>query len=130
MMANSLKKGGLLVINTPALGWLFSEHDKAVHTTERLHAKQMRQLAGDLGLECVHVSYRCFYLFPLIVLARLPTMFGRAPDTEHARSDTALPHSLVNSLFTNVMNFENFGSRHGLYYPWGSSVILVARKAL
>lgn len=129
-MADALKPGGLFVINTPAFKWLFSEHDRAVHTTERHHAKEMKQLAANLGLECLYVSYRCFYLFPLIVLARLPTMFGRAPDSQHAKSDTVLPNPLINSLFTTVMNIENFGSRCGIRYPWGSSVILVARKAL
>jgi SAM-dependent methyltransferase len=129
-MANALKPGGLLIINTPALKWLFSEHDKAVHTRERLNKEDMRELTQQLCLECLQVSYRCFYQFPLIVLARLPTMFGKAPESENAKSDTALPHPLINSVFTKVMDIENIGYRCGLSYPWGSSVILVARKPL
>jgi hypothetical protein len=88
----------------------------------------MQKLAKTLGLEVLHISYRCFFLFPLIILSRLPTMFGRAPETTRAISDVSLPHPLVNFLFTGVMNFENWGLGCGVRYPWGSSVILVAKK--
>jgi SAM-dependent methyltransferase len=127
-MIDALEPGGLFIINTPALRWLYSEHDVAVHTVERLHASDMKKLAQRLGLECQQVSYRCFYLFPLIVLSRLPTMFGRAPKTAEATSDTALPNPLINSLFSLIMAFENWVLGWGLSYPWGSSVIMVARK--
>ncbi len=127
-MAGSLKPNGLFITNTPAMRWLYSEHDRAVHTKERHHVRDMRELAGHLGLEVLHISYRCFYLFPLIILSRLSTMFGRAPETTRATSDVSLPHPLINSLFTGVMKLENWGLSRGARYPWGSSVILVARK--
>ena len=74
-MAHALNPGGLLIINVPAMKWLFSEHDRAVHTKQRFSTKDMSSLAEQLDLEVVHIIYRCFFLFPLIVLSRLPTMF-------------------------------------------------------
>jgi len=127
-MAGALKPKGLFITNTPALRWLYSEHDQAVHTNERSHTKDMRKLADDMGLEVLGISYRCFYLFPLIVLSRLPTMFGRHPEASKAVSDTALPNPVLNSIFHTIMKIENLGLAAGLRYPWGSSVMMVAQK--
>lgn len=120
-----LKPGGLFVVNLPAYRWLTSEHDVAIHTSERYTAGAVRRMFADLDLTVVLLTYRMFLLFPLVVLARLPTMFGRVPDAQAARSDVRLPSRPVNSFLAGVLRCENRALRAGVRFPWGSSVFAV-----
>lgn len=127
-LANALRPGGLFITSVPAYPWLFSEHDRALHTSQRFVAQDLRHLAAELNLKILMLTYRVFYLFPFVVAKRLPTLFGRAPAVEQARSDVVLPSPRTNAALTKVMAFENRGLQSGISYPWGSSVALVAVK--
>jgi SAM-dependent methyltransferase len=73
-LVGHLRRGGLLVLNLPAYAWLRSRHDVATDTRDRVTAGQVRRLLGRLGLSIELLTYRVFFLFPGIVLARLPSM--------------------------------------------------------
>ncbi len=123
-----LSPGGIFVLNLPAYDWLYSEHDVAIHTSERYTASKVRGLLERLGLKVELVTYRMFFLFPALVMARLPSILRTKPSKEMARSDLSMPSKPINFILSGIMGFENAGSVAGVRYPWGSSVFAVARK--
>lgn len=126
-IAARLSSGGLLILNLPAYGWLYSRHDMAIGTRQRFTASQVASLLDHLGLRRALLSYRLWTLFPAVVLARLPSMLRR-PRREQVRSDLTLPNRLVNGCLTRVVQWENAAIARGVRFPWGSSVFAVGRK--
>lgn len=129
-LASRLRPGGLLVMNLPAYRWLASEHDVAVGTRKRFTRAEVRQFFDASGLEPALVTYRVCALFPAVVLARLPSMLGRRPPVEAARSDLARPLSRGNRRLLAVLRWENAVIMRGVPLPFGSSVYAVGRRPL
>jgi SAM-dependent methyltransferase len=127
-LTECLAPGGLLILNLPAFSWLFSAHDLAVGTRQRMTAKQVRGFLHDLGLDVTLSTYRLFALFPAVVLARLPSMLCRPREASSQRSDVRRSHPLVNRCLTRILRYENAGIMRGLSWPWGSSVFAVGRR--
>jgi SAM-dependent methyltransferase len=125
----ALRPGGLFVLNLPAYGWLYSEHDAAVHTTERYTAYRVRALLQSLNLRVELLSYRLFFLFPLVVLRRLPSLMRARSGDREARSDLHVtPTEFTNRSLLAVLEVENQLIARGVRLPWGSSVFAIGRK--
>jgi SAM-dependent methyltransferase len=125
-----LRRNGLVILNLPAYDWLYSEHDVAIHTRERYTRKRVVALLEDLGLRVELVSYRVFFLFPLVVASRLPSLWkARRMEPRDARSDLhRVPGTWVNRLLFTSLRLENRLIGAGVRFPFGSSVFAVARK--
>jgi hypothetical protein len=117
-----------MLLHLPAYTWLYSQHDVAVHTSERYTKKSVRRLIESLGLVPELITYRVCALFPAIVLARLPSILGRKPTRDEAQSDLSLPSRPVNGALLKISSAENSLLRLGLCLPWGSSVLAIGRK--
>jgi SAM-dependent methyltransferase len=129
-VAAALRPGGLFMLNLPAYDWLYSEHDAAVHTTERYTARRVRTLLNSLGLRVELLSYRLFFLLPVVVLKRLPSLIRARPDPGKARSDLhAMPGGFTNRTLLAVLKAENQLIARGSRLPWGSSVFAIGRKS-
>jgi SAM-dependent methyltransferase len=125
----ALRPGGLLVLNLPAYDWLYSQHDVAVHTSERYTAGRIRSLLRGLGLQEQLLTYRLCLLFPLLVASRLPSLFRARPGDEAARSDLhRAPGRVANRVLGSVVGFENALIARGARLPFGSSVYAIGRK--
>jgi SAM-dependent methyltransferase len=129
-LVERLRVGGLLVLNLPAYAWLRSEHDVAVHGSQRFRLGEVRDLLGQLGLEVVCASHRLCALFPAVLASRLPGVLRRTPpgDPEarsqlHGASGGALGGALL-----GVLKLENVLMARGATLPFGSSVFAVGRK--
>jgi SAM-dependent methyltransferase len=128
-MVEALRPGGLLILNLPAYEWLYSEHDVAVHTSHRYTAREVRKLFEDLGLTTEILSYRLFFLLPVVVAARLPSLLGRRRTDRETKSDLhSQPGSLISAGLLASLRLENRMIVRGIPLPWGSSVFGVARK--
>lgn len=128
-LVERLVPGGLLLLNLPAYRWLYSEHDVAIHTRERYTAGEVRELLSGLGLRVELLTYRLFFHFPLVVLARLPRMLRARPGEASARSDLQRPPGpTLDRMLFSLLCAENALIRRGLRFPWGSSVFAIARK--
>lgn len=126
-LVERIRPGGLLMLNLPAYQWLFSRHDVAVATRQRFTAAQIRRFLESMGLEIDLLSCRLCALFPAIVLARLPSIFlGSRQPAPH--SDLSIPHWLVNCCLERALSWENLVILHGVRFPWGSSIFVVARQ--
>lgn len=127
-LADRLDRGGLLVLEVPAYDWLYSEHDAAVHGTQRFTAREVRVLLEGVGLRVELLTYRLCALFPLVVLTRLPrlTRPGRrsAPRSELHEE----PSPRVGRALLSVLRAENAAILSGARMPFGSSVFALARK--
>ena len=78
-LVESIRSGGVMILNLPAYTWLRSNHDVATDTRDRVTAAQVRRLLQRLGLSVELVTYRVFSLLPAIVLRRAsPRCCGRA----------------------------------------------------
>jgi len=130
-MVEALRPGGLLILNLPAYDWLYSDHDVAVHTSHRYTAREVRALFDDLGLTTEILSYRLFFLLPVLVAARLPSLLKlrRSDPNPGTKSDLhRTPGGLVSNLLLASLRLENSMIARGMRLPWGSSVFGVARK--
>ncbi len=124
-----LRVGGLFLLHLPALDWLYSRHDVAVHTRHRFTRREVAMLMSDLGLKVELLTYRMFVLFPAIVAARLPSLlFGIRSPPEDARSDLRIPWKPLNRTLFEAVKAENQLISRGFRFPVGSSVIALGRK--
>lgn len=125
-MRRIVKTGGLLIIAVPAYGFLWSEHDEALHHKRRYASSELRNKLTSVGLEVERVSYFITSLFfPILVLRVLQSIFKKSiyPKTSHI----LLP-AWLNSLLIGVLGFERFLLKR-VNLPFGVSLICLARKA-
>ena len=128
-LTSRLRPGGILLLHLPAMRWLYSRHDVAVHTKRRFSRAEVVSLFGELDLQIELLTYRMFLLFPVIVMARLPSLLCRTGiDQAAVRSDIALPTGPVNTLLRKIVEAENRLILKGMRFPFGSSLIAVGRK--
>jgi len=128
-LAERLERGGLLVLHVPAYRWLYSDHDVAVHGTQRFTAREVRALLSGLGLRVELLTYRLCFLFPLVVASRLPRLTRPGAAAAPARSELhEEPDARVNRALLAVLRLENAAILAGARLPFGSSVFAVARK--
>lgn len=128
-LAAALRPGGLFVLNLPAYRWLFSEHDVAVHTTERFTLGGVRSLLSRLSLEPVIASYRLCALLPLVAATRLPGARRAREKGASARSQLhAGQGGRLGSVLFAMLRAENALVARGVRLPFGSSVFAVGRK--
>ena len=127
-LVSALAPGGLCILHLPAYQWLTSNHDRAVHTTERYVLSQLRALLDELGLLCVRASYRLCCLLPLVALRRLPSLVSARGQA--TSSDLDLPAAWLNESLYRTVQLENWLVAAGACLPWGSSIFAIGRKAL
>jgi ubiquinone/menaquinone biosynthesis C-methylase UbiE len=65
-----LKPSGKLILHLPALPFLLSSHDRAIHTRKRYNRSEIDQLLKTGGFRPEKLTYRMFFLFPLILFWR------------------------------------------------------------
>jgi SAM-dependent methyltransferase len=125
-LVTRLRRGGLFVFNLAGLRWLYSSHDLQMQIRDRPGAAEMRQLMADIGLQVEFLTYRMFWLFPAIVLCRLPSILF--PRAAKARSDLAPTPRWMNECLARLMSAEAWMLGRGMRFPWGSSVFAIGRK--
>jgi SAM-dependent methyltransferase len=122
-IARALKPGGLLLMNVPAYMFLWSPHDVALMHQRRYTVSSARRVVADAGLEIERASYHVFLLFPLVLMLRL---LGRIRGGEPSATLPSVP-GWASSLLKALMRFE-LSLFQKVSLPWGSSVVIVARK--
>lgn len=115
------KKGHAIFIDC-AFPWLWSGHDDRMFARKRFTKPELVSIVQSAGLKVVYASYLFFLPFPLLVLYRF---FQRC---RRSTSDALpiLPNPL-NTVMKWIMFLESFLLRF-VRFPWGSSVVVVAKK--
>lgn len=123
-----LASGGLLVLNLPAHQWLYSAHDRRVHTRERYGRALLRERLARAGFSIAEVLHWNSLLFPLMVVQRkLLSRGGEAGGND--RSDVAPYPAPMEVLFRGVTAAERSLISLGLRFPLGGSLAAVAVKS-
>jgi SAM-dependent methyltransferase len=120
-----LKPGGILLVTVPAFGFLWSEHDEALHHRRRYTGYELRNKLTVTGFEIVRSTYFITLLFlPIMVMRVWQGIFKKNayPKTSHV----ILP-GWVNSAITGLLTFER--KLCGIVnLPFGVSIVTIARK--
>ncbi len=122
-IARVLKPGGLLLMNVPAFMFLWGPHDVALMHQRRYTTGSARRAVSAAGLEIERATYSVFLLFPMVLASRvLSKLKGGEPSAKLPE----LPAWFQRYLGW-VMRIE-LALLKGINLPWGSSVVVVARK--
>jgi len=122
-LARVLCPGGLLVLNTSALEFLRTPHDRFVSDGRRFTRRELAELAGASGLEVLRATYWNALLLPVIMAIR--TARGLVKGASHSALPPNVPY--WNGLLGWVIGLETRWLRHHTL-PLGMSVFCVARK--
>ncbi len=119
------RPGGYLVIMVPAYGFLWSEHDEALHHVRRYTAWELRNKMTLAGFEVLRSTYFITaFFFPILAYRVLQNIFKRSvqPRTTYVR----LP-GWLNRLLVWVLRVEQQILRW-INLPFGVSILCVGRK--
>jgi len=111
-----LKPGGHLIINVPAYQWMFSGHDKQVHSRERYTAGKLGRQLQENGFQICRVGYWNSLLFPLMAAYRLTA--GKVKK----HSDVEELPNWQNNFLYRIIRLEQFLQQHHIHLPFGGSV--------
>ena len=122
-----LRPGGRLLIRLPAYRWLYSSHDRSVHTRARYTAGDVRALLVGCGFQLERLSYINSLPLPIAVSRRL--LERVMPAAENGDDlHMAMPSAPVNTALGLVLSTEAAWLRRGGRFPAGLSVLALARK--
>lgn len=118
----ALTSGGAVVLTVPAFQFLFGAHDRVLHHVRRYSVLELRTKLGLAGFRNIYISYFFFFTFPLLVISRLLTK-----QTNNYSTYQATP-AIFAWLFIKLSRLEAGLMAHGVKFPWGSSLIVLAYK--
>lgn len=126
----ALRPGGRLITTVPALQWLWSEHDVALHHHRRYHKAEFAERLERAGFEIVHLSYYNSLLLPPIAAVRLAGRLrgrgGPAQPGQMPASDVGEVPGPLNELLTRIFASESSLLRM-TNLPVGASLIADVR---
>lgn len=124
-IARVTRPGGRLLATVPAYGFLWSEHDEALHHRRRYTGHELRNKLTNAGFVVERSTYFIHLLFFPILLARIWQNLTKK-NLEAKTSHIILP-KWVNSLLIRILDFERLLIR-GFNLPFGVSLVCIARK--
>jgi len=125
-LARVLRPGGLAVVRTSALDILKSRHSDYAHERQRFTRPRLVAGAQAAGLRVTRCTYLNSLLMP-VALAKFRVwepLFQRSLSTGLEQ-----PPAVVNRVLEGVLSSELALLRHGIDFPAGQSLLLLARKA-
>jgi SAM-dependent methyltransferase len=125
-LKRTLKEEGLLIITVPAYGFLWSEHDEALHHRRRYAASELRNKLTSGGFDVERISYYITFLFfPILLVRFVQSVFKKSV---RAKTSHIILPSWLNSLLIGILAFERFLLRW-INFPFGVSLVCLARKS-
>lgn len=119
------KPGGWLVISVPAYGFLWSEHDEALHHRRRYAAHELRNKITNAGFNVERCTYFVTALFFPILLFRIVQNLSRK--SLRAKTSHVILPNFANSLLIKILDLERLYLRW-FNLPFGVSLVCTARK--
>lgn len=122
---HALRPGGVLITGVPALGFLWSEHDEALHHLRRYSRREFRRKLEHQGFVLDYLSYGFFLLFWPAVILRMLQSFRKEslePQTQLYPVSSWLNQILI---FLHRLEARVLGCCR---LPIGLSLFAVARK--
>lgn len=125
-MLRHLKPDGLLIINVPALQFLYSRYDEVQGHVKRYDIKTMKAELKDFNLSILTMNYWGASNVPILYLRKwLLSRDKKSSPDDILKKGFQPPGNFANSIFRNMMKIETALLSKP---PFGSSLMLVARK--
>lgn len=121
---SALKPGGCLFLTVPQHQFLWSAADEIAHHQRRYSRSELVQKVREAGFDIMSVTSFVTLLFPLMVLSRLKNRNNKQFSVE---DEMHIP-AWLNRLLLAVLTMERLLIERGLTFPFGGSLLLVARK--
>lgn len=115
---------GYLLINVPAMHWLWSVHDEVNEHKRRYEKKELTRLLTLAGFKIIKINYWCFMLAPFAYLLERRLFKG-----SKGSYSVFVPPKLINSLLKLYSTFEYYITDN-INLPFGLSMFAVAKKHL
>jgi hypothetical protein len=119
------REGGVLVITVPAYGFLWSEHDEALHHRRRYAASELRNKLTNAGFTVERITYYITTLFFPILFMRFVQSVSKK--SIHAKTSHVILPGWINSLLIAILGFERVLLRW-MNFPFGVSIVCLARR--
>jgi hypothetical protein len=112
-----LAESGSLLVNVPAIQWLFSDYDRAAGHVRRYSLHQLTHVAQQNGYEIQNVTYWGLPLFPLLLVRKHLSL-----QASNGSAGFDAGGSLMNDLLAGLSQFERIPQRF-----LGTSVMAVLK---
>lgn len=123
-LAGVVKPGGGVILLVPQHPWLWSDLDELGHHRRRYTRGELKQKVAAAGLEVVFASSFVTSLLPAMVLARV----ARRLRPGRYELEAELHPGRLNGVLERLLDLERLVIGHGISFPVGGSLLLVARK--
>jgi SAM-dependent methyltransferase len=123
-----LKPGGVLIVFVPAFQFLWSEHDEINKHYRRYRRPELNELLTAHAFALERSSYWNFVLFFPVAAVRLLKRCLPRPRRVSDEGDFFAVPALVSRTLTALLRSENGWLRRGVNFPFGVSVLAIARK--
>jgi hypothetical protein len=126
-----LVPGGRLILTVPAHQSLWSHFDEAAHHCRRYSTAQIRKTLAETGFEIEFTSHFMACIFPLVWAFRKIGGLRGSGTPEEARKLTMQEFRVIpviNGLLTSLMTLEARWVARGHHLPFGTSLVVVARR--
>lgn len=117
--------GGGVLITVPQHQFLWSSSDESAKHFRRYSCKQLQELVVSAGFELVRVTSFVSVLFPLMMLSRY---FNRGQPVDNDNLGEMEINRFINFIFEKMLAFERLFIKLGVNFPFGGSLLMVARK--
>lgn len=120
-----LKINGFLLLREPSYNWFKSSHDLIDFTARRFNQVKIKNAVKAAGFKILKLSYLNFFLFPLLLIKRLPELLRlkkMKPQSDISSVPKWLDFLLFHVLSTEALFLKYFN------FPFGSSLLCLAKK--
>lgn len=121
----AIRPGGGIILTVPQHMLLWGPADEHACHVRRYNLEELRIKVQQAGFTVVRVSSFVSLLFPIMVVSRFKSRMLKKKYDPFAELKLS---QLTNSLFEKVLDLEQYFIRKGMNFPFGGSLILVARK--
>ena len=121
------KPGGGIVLTVPQHPWLWSRSDDFAHHKRRYVSKELLEKVTRAGFLVEYVTSFVALLLPLMLASRVLSRSGTSMDEQMDGAGLKIG-KLTNAVLGVIMRIEWILIKVGLSFPFGGSLLLVAKK--
>lgn len=125
-LLSHLKVGGFLLVNVPALQFLYGRYDEVQGHVRRYNRETLQSEFRKFDLAVKDIRYWGLSNIPLLLIRKLWLAFSANQKTEEVfQQGFKPPSSLINEALLMLMKLESHLTRRP---PLGSSILMVGQK--